>query len=621
MNIQSSSKKILYILCILTLVIGLSAPHPAKAGGADVIIIVDSSSEGVSAGAADGVCAVLGGEICTLREAIKEAQRNFSLGKSTLINFSIHDTNINLTLGALIIAGNFITVDGGANNIIINGAGNPPGTDIFNIQGNNNAVQNIAIHRSRQDGIRIGDPGVGGFGSDNVINHVFVTGSERTGIMVYTGQRNAITNSLIGSSAWANNICATHQGNAQDGVAIGGGSTYTVLQNDRIVCNGASGVYIYDNSTSNTTIQNCMIGTDGSSYVMGNGFAGVKDYQANSTTLDSNLISRNGWEGVWLQGSSNAVLIRNRIGTSAGGNTAMGNLYDGIHLSDNAASNTIGSSTDPALSNLISGNGGSGIALNSSAHNNLIDGNVIGIGANISSMVPNGLAGIAVLGGAHDNNIGSLTPGAMQLIAGNQREGIFIEGADANHVHASNFVGTLGLSFLPRGNGREGILVKNASNNLIEGYYVYNGLAGIAIEGDAAVSNLFVPTYVRDNGGLAVDLGNDGTTVNGSHGTSGPNHWLPYPVITGASGSTLSGTACNNCYVFVYVAMGDPAVNRGGGIKVGLEIADGSGVWTYTMPVGKKRTDYSLIACTGGLSGDCSEMSPRPVVYVPLARK
>jgi parallel beta-helix repeat protein len=624
MNTQRLPKKLsrfdwlLRVLCVTVMMIGLGEPFPVKAGGV-AVIMVDSASEGVSSGAADGICAVLGGEVCTLREAIKEAHRNFSLGEATIINFSIHDITINLTLGALIIAGNSITIDGSTNHIVINGSGNPLNTDIFNIQGNSNTIKNISIHQSQRDGIRIGDPGVGGYGSDNVVSNVFVTRSAQNGINIYKGNRNSITDSLIGSSMWAANICGSY-GNFNDGIAIGGGSTYNTLLRDEIVCNGYNGVYIYGNTTSYTSIQSSMIGTNGTSYAMGNTFSGVNNYQASYTTLDNNQISRNGHYGVWLSASNYATLIRNKIGTGPSSNTALPNLYDGVNLSDGAANNTIGSSSDASLYNVISGNGGSGIGLDSGAHHNLIDGNLIGIGTN-GTAVPNGLAGIAVVGGAYNNDIGSEVEGPAQVIAGNQREGIYIGGANSNHVHKSNFVGLLGISLVARGNGREGILIKDGANNVVEGYYANNGLAGIAIEGDASTGNLLIPYNIGNNGRLPIDLGNDGVTPNGSHTGAGPNHWQPYPVVTGVSESTLFGATCSNCYVVIYQATGNPAVNRGGGIRSTMVIADASGIWTYPLPDGTHRGSFSFIACTGMITGDCSEMSPRPAVYIPLAKK
>jgi CSLREA domain-containing protein len=612
------------LFCVLFIAASLAGPLSAKplivsaSPSADKTFVVDATYDEVSSGAANGICTTPVGGGCTLREAIKEANAN-STGNTTITFALYSNASLNLTLGALLAVGNHITIDGTGASFYINGAGNPADTDVFSVQGNDNTLQLLTIRNSRRDGIFVGYIGIDGYGNNNRINNVIVAGSVRNGVYIHQSSGNWVSGSLIGSTAWINNLCATGQGNGADGIVVDGNSQDARLSNNRIVCNGASGVYI---SQSNATqLWDNIIGTDGTSYALGNGYTGVKDYLSTNTLLNGNLISRNGWEGVWLQGSTGATLVHNKIGTAASGNTTMGNLYDGVNLSDNANNNTIGSSSDANLRNVISGNSLSGIALNSGAHDNLIDGNAIGIGNDGVTAVPNEYAGVAIVGGSNNNNIGAPDGSTLQLVASNLREGIYIESANSNHIHTSNHVGLAGTGSTPRGNGREGILIVNAANNLIEGHYAYNGLAGIAIVGDTATSNLAVPTYIYSNGGLPVDLGNDGATLNGSHGTTGPNHWLPYPVITGVSGSSVSGTTCNNCYIFIYQAIRNPATNRGGGELLSMTTANASGAWTYTLPSGKKRNDLSLIACTGGLAGDCSEMSPRPVVYIPLATK
>jgi parallel beta-helix repeat protein len=602
-------------------------PLPVSASpDVDKTFVVDAPYDEVSSGATDGFCATPIGGGCTLREALKEANANS--GGTTTIHFALYgNVSLNLTLGALLVAGNQITIDGDGANFYINGAGNPANTDVFSIQGNNNILQNLTIRNSRRDGIFVGYIGIDGYGNNNSIANVTLYGSIRNGIYIHRSSNNSVTSSTIGFylSATPFKYCDTSPFNGANGIVIDGNSQNTVLSDNWIECNGTNGVYV-DQSNA-TQILNNRIGIESSILYgsgVGNGNNGVKDYLSSNTLLDGNIISGNQWDGVWLQGSTSATLVRNYIGTKFGGNAQLSNLYNGVYLSDQAANNTIGSSSDPNLGNTISGNALSGIALDSGAHDNLVDGNYIGV-ANVIDrgmlIFPNGYAGVAIVGGAHDNNIGSSNESIIQIIARNQREGIYIAGANSNHVHTSNFVGILGSSFLPGGNGREGIRIIDAANTLIEGLYAYNGLAGIAIEGDSATGNRIVPEHVGGNGGLPIDIGNDGATPNGSHGTTGPNHWLPYPVITGSSGNTISGTTCNNCEVFIYRALANPAAKGGGGAKPKLAMANSSGAWVYTLPFGQTGSDLSLVACTGGLGGDCSEMSPRPVIYVPSVKK
>ena len=105
----------------------------------------------------------------------------------------------------------------------------------------------------------------------------------------------------------------------------------------------------------------------------------------------------------------------------------------------------------------------------------------------------------------------------------------------------------------------------------------------------------------------------------------GPNRWLAYPVITSVSGNVLSGTACPACRVRAYLAFGNPAAPFGGGEEFVPElsvVADAAGRWTLTLPSGYGRTDVTLVAyngpCTTASRCDTSEMSPRPVLWLPL---
>jgi len=133
-----------------------------------------------------------------------------------------------------------------------------------------------------------------------------------------------------------------------------------------------------------------------------------------------------------------------------------------------------------------------------------------------------------------------------------------------------------------------------------------------------------VPARVQSNGGLPIDLGGDGPTANdpGDFDT-GPNNLLNYPVITASAGSTITGTACANCTVWVYRATGNPGAAGGGGVEVDKTGADGSGNWHITLTGGLTRLTVSLVACEGlcGPAANSSEMSPRPVLFLPLLRR
>src|SRR5262249_62296818 len=101
-----------------------------------------------------------------------------------------------------------------------------------------------------------------------------------------------------------------------------------------------------------------------------------------------NVIAGNGQGGVVLQGSttSDNLVAGNYIGTDASGTVAVGNVGDGADIADGATDNTIGG-TSAAARNVISGNGGSGVALTGGGDNHLIAGDYIGLASDCPTAV------------------------------------------------------------------------------------------------------------------------------------------------------------------------------------------------------------------------------------------
>jgi hypothetical protein len=185
-------------------------------------------------------------------------------------------------------------------------------------------------------------------------------------------------------------------------------------------------------------------------------------------------------------------------------------------------------------------------------------------------------------------------------------------------INSSTFIGLSGFNGVP-GNKREGMLLNNASNTTIAPYSIVgNGRAGIAIIG-ASANNRIIFTENRGNGGLAIDLGNNGLTPNDpGDADSGPNTLLNYPVITSISGATISGTACAGCWVYLFSASGSVGAPFGGGGLLGGVLANGAGAWSLSAP---GYTRLTITAFAVDPSGNTSELTPRPQIYIPLAQK
>jgi hypothetical protein len=142
----------------------------------------------------------------------------------------------------------------------------------------------------------------------------------------------------------------------------------------------------------------------------------------------------------------------------------------------------------------------------------------------------------------------------------------------------------------------------------------YNGATGIAVTGASANNNRVQPLIDRDDGGLPIDLNDDGFTPNDpGDADSGPNGLLNYPVITATSGSVISGTTCANCTVFVYQRYGDPTANMGGAqFSGGTGVANGAGDFALTLPSGLTVLQVTLQTCQSpcNLTSNTSEFSP-----------
>jgi hypothetical protein len=216
--------------------------------------------------------------------------------------------------------------------------------------------------------------------------------------------------------------------------------------------------------------------------------------------------------------------------------------------------------------------------------------------------------------------------GVSQYISGNTREGIYIQNSSDTFISQTNLIGVGTDNTTAIGNGMEGIMLNGASNAyVVPGNLSHNGGAGVAVVGNTATGNLIYLLHAHGNGGLPIDLGNDGATPNGTHTPPGPNNWLGYPLITSAGGSpvTIQGTTCANCVVLIYHAIGNPAANAGGGDFLSETSANGSGVWSVTLPAGLTWSDVTMVAQTGIGPGDSSEMSPVNIhkIYLPLVKR
>jgi CSLREA domain-containing protein len=627
--------RLILILAIALLCLG-SLSKPSLASPTITTFTVDSTAD-YHVTTYDGNCKTNG--VCTLREAIEESNHISSGSKVIGFDPSLYGQTIYLdnAYGALVVSGNHISVDGSGigGEITIDAYYLSASNNLFEVRGDYNTLTYLKLHGwpdklypadAYGHGVRIYDTLDTGHANYNTLDHLVIYGFEHDGILISGdlwpgGHHNTVSYSLIGAQDMDSTYCGNRNG--EEGIEITNRANNTTINNNTIVCNANSGIYLNSNTSwtcYDALIQSNTIGNNGDS-AMGNGLAGIADTQSNRTTIDSNLISGNVREGIWMNGTYGATITANKIGVDKNGSLALPNGLSGIVLTGEAADIDIGSFNNASQRNIISGNGECGVDLIDGPYQNNITGNFIGLGGSDGmTIVPNNLAGICFFG-VGSNSIGSYGSTVYQYISGNAREGIYAENATGVNIMPDTFIGVKGDGTTPAGNGREGVFLytySGTTNSTIEPAKVmYNGLAGIAVLGDTSTGNKIKPGIVAHNGGIAIDLGNDGFTPNYSKTPPGPNNWKHYPVFYSFSGSGFTGNTCVSCGVNIYKAIGNPTANQGGGTYLATVYGNAvTGNFDYTFPPG-------ILAVTmqtwDTYSNDCSEMSP--MVINPSSHK
>ena len=219
-----------------------------------------------------------------------------------------------------------------------------------------------------------------------------------------------------------------------------------------------------------------------------------------------NLISGNIGDGIWLESSGNRVQ-GNLIGTDAAGARPLGNT-DGVHVT--GGNNTIGGTT-PGARNLLSGNAESGVYV-SAGNGDLIQGNFIGTDITGTATVGTQQFGLTLAGGV---TLGGTVTGAGNVISGNSADGVELTGVNGTSVGLivqGNYIGTDVTGTRALGNARNGVYIAASTSDVIGGtspgarnIISGNGNSGVLIDNDY---NLVEGNYVGTDVTGTVALGN-----------------------------------------------------------------------------------------------------------------
>jgi len=470
--------------------------------------------------------------------------------------------------------------------IQLNGALAPPPSVFPNglhIHGTNCAVRSLVINGFAASAILI--DGTNAIG--NSVSGCYL-GIDPSGTSVVS---NGLPQIVIAAGASRNTIGGITA--ASRNVISGSAYQGMVIEDPGTMSNVVEGNYIGLNAAGTAALPNAWAGLEivggAQSNIIGGLVPGAR-----------NVISGNSKQGIAVDGtnSSGNVIEGNYIGLDSAGSNAIPNAWAGVNFFGATQGNLVGG-TAAGAANFISGNSLQGVLLQDpGTDNNLVLGNDIGI--NVSAVaVPNGGAGVAIVGGAQANTVGGTSPSMRNVISGNTLQGVAIGNPNANgNIVQGNYIGvdpsgsnaipngwagvncyggaqgnlvggtTSGAGNLISGNGLQGIIFQDSGtdDNLAQGNYiglnvtgnaaVPNGAAGVAIV-DGAQSNIVGGTLpsmrnvICGNVNQGVAIGNTSANVvqgnyigvDPSGNTAIPNAWAGVDMFGGAQGNLIGGTA------------------------------------------------------------------------------
>lgn len=157
--------------------------------------------------------------------------------------------------------------------------------------------------------------------------------------------------------------------------------------------------------------------------------------------------------------------------------------------------------------------------------------------------------------------------------------------------------------------------------------------AGITVPGTSLQATIS-RNSIYGNAGLGINLYVDGelppgVTPNDPGDTdTGPNGLLNFPVLTGSDGHVVSGTACGNCLIELFISDNDPTgygegkqfisdVKANGAGSFGVPVCDenlnaGTKVTATATDQGGNTSEFSLNYTLPISSGECPVITPTP---------
>ncbi len=277
------------------------------------------------------------------------------------------------------------------------------------------------------------------------------------------------------------------------------------------------------------------------------GNANGLEIDAGNVVVKGLVINNFAMNGIQINGYSNNKISDDYLGTDLSGTNAAPNGYNGIFINGSTA-NTIGGVSYTSR-DVISGNLLNGIEIDGpNASSNQILGDFIGTDNTAGVTLPNGGDGILLLN-APQTIVGGLQSSAHNVVSGNFGDGIHVESGSNNTLIQGNYIGASdagngSTTFEFLGNFGNGIEINGASGVSVGGAVAgssnvisANDGNGIEVAGpNALVQGNYIGTNV--SGTTIWDI----TSLDGLETVFEVGNVLSGIDVNGVSGTTIGGT-------------------------------------------------------------------------------
>lgn len=568
----------------------LHVQQPGLPKSPSVIYTVNSTAD------TGGSCTII---LCTLRQAINDANASVGVADTIQFNFAISST---ISVGAITglelpAITDPVTIDGGTLSLVVLtqdaglvGAANGL---TFNKGSEGSFVKRLVIRNFSTAGIRMGTASnitvqSNCIGTDDSCDD---NGPNGAGIIVSTSSSLNVIGGKRSSQAFCDGDCNVISDNTGAGINLSGDS------------NTVTGNFIGVGLRADTPLPNGVGISIGRS---SNNIIGGPNHSANN--YEDNVIAGNTGSGVQISGgsTSNNKVVGNRIGNEPTESIDVSNGGYGILLSGSSDTSVIGTAVHTlgvcdGECNLITGNGSGGIAVGDSV-TNTIQGNFIGTnGAGTGLMSPSTVLnqgdGISIGNVSPGNIIGGAGAGEGNLISGNTGMGIRIQSDTVQSIGTfirGNLIGTDVSGQSALGNGSHGIaVITTVGTNTIGGTTTADRNVISANQADGIFTSGSKGVIIEGN---YIGVGSDGTTALGNQ-TNGVELFSS-PDNTVGSLTTTAGACDNGCNVI--------ANSGSGATGAGVLVDTGTGNEIVGNSIFNNNLDGILLT-GGGNNGQTSQ--------------